>query len=72
MTAVEHAFTIGTLMGIRGDYDSQRELAEVMGRSKGTLTMFAQRIEKKAEELSVFLWDEFYTRMTKDAVGVYC
>ncbi|KAF2621961.1 hypothetical protein BU25DRAFT_426074 [Macroventuria anomochaeta] len=58
LTAVEHAFTIGALMSIRGDYDSQHKLAEAMGFSKGKLTMFAQRVEKEAEGLGVFLWDE--------------
>jgi hypothetical protein len=53
LTAVARAFAVGALMGMRGIYASQRQLVDAMGRSKGTLTMLSQRVEKKGEELNV-------------------
>ena len=57
LTPVERAFAVGAITGMRGDYDSHRALAEVMGRSKGTISTLLQRVEKKAKELDTFLWD---------------
>ncbi|KAF2624281.1 hypothetical protein BU25DRAFT_424084 [Macroventuria anomochaeta] len=41
-----------------GDYGSQRELANTMGRGKATLSELLKHVEKKGEELGAFLWEE--------------
>ncbi|CAG5158125.1 uncharacterized protein ALTATR162_LOCUS4995 [Alternaria atra] len=60
LTAIERAFAVGALTGMRGDYSSQRELADTIGRGKATISELLKRVEMKAEEQGVFLWDEIF------------
>lgn len=58
MTAVERAFAVGALTAIRGDYASQHDLAATMGRQQSGLSELLQRVEAKANNHTVALWDE--------------
>jgi hypothetical protein len=58
LTVVERAFAVGALTAMRGDYTSQHQLARTMGRSQGTLSELLQRIQEKAGNRTVALWDE--------------
>lgn len=58
MSVVARAFAVGALTAMRGDYASQHKLATTMGRHQGTLSKLLHRVEAKANNHTVALWDE--------------
>ncbi|KAH6611673.1 hypothetical protein C7974DRAFT_446141 [Boeremia exigua] len=57
-SVVARPFAVGALTAMRGDYSSQRQLARTIGRSQGTLSELLKRVEAKANDHTVALWDE--------------
>jgi hypothetical protein len=49
---------MGAVTGLRGDYASQQDLANTIGRTQQGISKLVKRIEQKAADLSVALWDE--------------
>ena len=58
LSSVARAFAVGALTAMRGDYASQHQLARTMGRSQGTLSELLKRVEQKANNKTVALWDD--------------
>ncbi|KAF1976469.1 hypothetical protein BU23DRAFT_596891 [Bimuria novae-zelandiae CBS 107.79] len=58
MSAIRRAFVMGAVIGMRGDYASQQDLANTIGRTQQGISKLVKRIEQKAADLSVALWDE--------------
>ncbi len=57
LRVVERAFAVGALTAMRGDYANQRDLATTIGRSQGILSELLKRVEMKANNYAVALWD---------------
>jgi hypothetical protein len=49
---------MGAVIGMRGDYASQQDLANTIGRTQQGISKLVKRIEQKAADLSVALWDD--------------
>ena len=58
MSPVMRAFVVGAITGMQGDYASQTELANTVNRTQQGISKLLQRVEQKAQTLSVNIWDE--------------
>jgi hypothetical protein len=58
MSPEMRAFLCGAIIAMRGAYTSLTDLANQVNRDQSSIFKLYKRVTKKAEELSVQLWDE--------------
>ena len=57
LTPIKRAFAVSAITSQHGDYDDLRELTNTTDCGKSTLSELMKRIEKKVENLDIFLWN---------------
>jgi hypothetical protein len=58
LSRTARAFAVGALTALRGDYATQRDLARTMGRAQSSLSELLSRVETKAEDRTLAIWDD--------------